>query len=45
MEVETLGVAQPWMEGAYALRQGLSGGNAIHAPVRLSQAAGPSALT
>jgi hypothetical protein len=33
--------AQPWVEGAYALRQGLPSGNQIHAEVRLPQAAGP----
>jgi hypothetical protein len=31
--------AQPWLEGAYALRQRLSPGNEIHAALRLSQAA------
>jgi hypothetical protein len=33
--------AEPWLEGAYALRQWLPAGNQIHAEVRLSQAAGP----
>jgi hypothetical protein len=33
------GRAEPWLEGAYALRQRLSAGNEVHAPVRLSQAA------
>ena len=32
---------KPWLEGAYALRQWLSAGNQVYAPVRLSQAAGP----
>ena len=40
MEVETLGVARSlWLEGAHALRQRLSAGDAIHAEVRLPQAA------
>ena len=29
---------EPWLEGAYALRQRLPAGNAIHAEVRLPQA-------
>jgi hypothetical protein len=42
MEVETLGVARsPWLEGAYALRQRLPSGNAVHAALCLPQAAGP----
>jgi hypothetical protein len=38
MEVETLGVAR-LLEGAYALRQRLSAGNEVHAPVRLPESA------
>ena len=33
--------AEPGLEGAYALRQRLSAGNALHAALRLSKAAGP----
>jgi hypothetical protein len=32
---------KPWLEGAYALRQRLPARDALHAPVRLPQAAGP----
>jgi hypothetical protein len=31
--------AEPWLEGAYALRQRLSAGIAVYEEVRLSQAA------
>jgi hypothetical protein len=33
------GGKEPWLEGAHALRQRLSAGDAIHAEVRLPQAA------
>ena len=31
--------AEPWLEGPYALRQRLSRGHQVNAPLRLSQAA------
>ena len=35
------GRAELGLEGAYAMRQRLSAGDALHAPLRLPQAAGP----